>query len=466
MAADEMQDTRTEAERLADALNTLNGVSISAAQSEIGFRGSLADLTATVKENGQSMDITSEAGRKVKGAFLDAADAAMEHAQAVAEQQGSVEAGNTALEKDIRLLRETMKAAGFGKEAIDQLTASYLQVPDTVSTRMDTNVKTAVGELEGLQQKIKNTKGKSVTLNALTATAEKNLKDLGFKVTHMKDGKVKVDLPTGGTRAAITSIQRWLDAIRSKTVTVTTRHVVVGSGAGARQTGSHGTSLREADGGLVEFYAGGGVRRENHIAQIARGGTWRVWAEDETQGESYIPHARSKWPRSRLIAEETVRRLGGKGVAWNANGSVSGASRASHTPRPGPVSSAAPATRWSATTRRSRPCRRRGPTSTRRSRRRRRRPTHSARRRRTSRRSARTAAPASRSRPPGRRSRTPGPRSGRRTRACARSAPTSPRRRRPPAPAGPAGPPARSTSPRTRSSSVTRSPRRRSGART
>ncbi|MBM9621033.1 phage tail tape measure protein [Streptomyces zhihengii] len=324
MAADEMQDTRTEAERLADALNTLNGVSISAAQSEIGFRGSLADLTATVKENGQSMDITSEAGRKVKGAFLDAADAAMEHAQAVAEQQGSVEAGNTALEKDIRLLRETMKAAGFGKEAIDQLTASYLQVPDTVSTRMDTNVKTAVGELEGLQQKIKNTKGKSVTLNALTATAEKNLKDLGFKVTHMKDGKVKVDLPTGGTRAAITSIQRWLDAIRSKTVTVTTRHVVVGSGAGARQTGSHGTSLREADGGLVEFYAGGGVRRENHIAQIARGGTWRVWAEDETQGESYIPHARSKWPRSRLIAEETVRRLGGKGVAWNANGSVSG----------------------------------------------------------------------------------------------------------------------------------------------
>lgn len=40
------------------------------------------------------------------------------------------------------------------------------------------------------------------------------------------------------------------------------------------------------------------------------------------RGEAYIPLARSKRARSRDIAEETVRRLGGKGIAWNADGSV------------------------------------------------------------------------------------------------------------------------------------------------
>jgi hypothetical protein len=49
-----------------------------------------------------------------------------------------------------------------------------------------------------------------------------------------------------------------------------------------------------------------------------------VWGEPETQGEGYVPFARSKRVRSRAITEEIVRRLGGDPAAieWNANGSV------------------------------------------------------------------------------------------------------------------------------------------------
>jgi TP901 family phage tail tape measure protein len=49
---------------------------------------------------------------------------------------------------------------------------------------------------------------------------------------------------------------------------------------------------------------------EDHTAQIAPAGAWRVWAEDETGGEAYIPLAPSKRPRSRDIWRETGRRLG------------------------------------------------------------------------------------------------------------------------------------------------------------
>lgn len=49
---------------------------------------------------------------------------------------------------------------------------------------------------------------------------------------------------------------------------------------------------------------------ENHVAQIAPAGAWRVWAEPETGGEAYIPLSPAKRERSVDIWEETGRRLG------------------------------------------------------------------------------------------------------------------------------------------------------------
>ncbi|MGV0369510.1 tape measure protein [Corynebacterium aurimucosum] len=61
------------------------------------------------------------------------------------------------------------------------------------------------------------------------------------------------------------------------------------------------------DGGIdkLERYANGGAR-EDHRAQIAKGGEWRVWAEPETGGESYIPLAKSKRKRSIEILAKTA----------------------------------------------------------------------------------------------------------------------------------------------------------------
>lgn len=54
-------------------------------------------------------------------------------------------------------------------------------------------------------------------------------------------------------------------------------------------------------------YAQGGI--EDHVAQIAPAGAWRVWAEPETGGEAYIPLSPAKRKRSLAIWEETGRRL-------------------------------------------------------------------------------------------------------------------------------------------------------------
>ncbi|WP_411078501.1 phage tail tape measure protein, partial [Streptomyces sp. cmx-10-25] len=326
LTADELQDQRTEAERLSDALGILNGVSIDAAQREISFRQSLADLTETVTENGHSLDITSDKGRQVKGAFLEAASAAMAHAEAVAEQKNSQQAGQAVLEKDISLLREQMLASGFSKDAVENLIGAYAQLPPAVNTDVTANTSPAVQNLEEVKTKLENTKGKTVTVDALTKEARKALEDLGYKIKTTKGKKLSVTAPTGTAQGDVRALAAAIAALRNRNVTVTTSYVIKGKPGGPPSGTYYGsTAGRSADGNLygpaVERYAAGGMR-ENHVAQIAQP-TYRIWSEPETGGEAYIPLAPSKRVRSRAIAAETVKRLGGQ-VAWFASGGLSG----------------------------------------------------------------------------------------------------------------------------------------------
>lgn len=79
----------------------------------------------------------------------------------------------------------------------------------------------------------------------------------------------------------------------------------------------------QARGSVLDFYANGGVRRENHVAQIAPAGAWRVWAESETGGEAYLPLAPSKRARSKQILAEVAHRFGAS-VDFHAEGGLSG----------------------------------------------------------------------------------------------------------------------------------------------
>ncbi|MFD4912859.1 phage tail tape measure protein [Streptomyces virginiae] len=258
ITADQIADQRTEAEKLKDALSALNGVAISAAEKEISFRASLADLTEAVKENGHSLDVTTEKGRAVKGAFLDAAQAAMAHAQAVTEQSGTIEAGNAILEQDIAVLKRQMLAAGFSTAAVEQLIGAYAKMPTQVVTDIKAETAKAVSDLQNVQAELRNTKGKSVTIDALTAQAEQNLKALGFSVTRLPDGRVTVHIPTGPPSAAIDAIQGRINNITGRTV---------GVGVYLRATswdqdanGVPDLIQSRRNGGLVGYAGGGAIR--------------------------------------------------------------------------------------------------------------------------------------------------------------------------------------------------------------
>ena len=82
---------------------------------------------------------------------------------------------------------------------------------------------------------------------------------------------------------------------------------MIGFSGGGVYMAQGGITRAYIDGGIdkLERYANGGSK-EKHTAQIAKGGEWRVWAEPETGGESYIPLSKSKRKRSTQILAKTA----------------------------------------------------------------------------------------------------------------------------------------------------------------
>ncbi|MFI0156233.1 phage tail tape measure protein [Streptomyces lydicus] len=229
--------------------------------------------------------------------------------------------------REYKVTAKTAQAKADLQNLLKQMQA----VPGGKSLNMSAKTAGAIRDLENLKARVAGTHGKTITMNVPTAEGRRQLEALGFKIQSTHGKTVTVSVPTGGARGNVASIQSAINSLRGKTVTVRTNFVEV------RQLvvkGPTGQPLMKpnANGSVTDYYANGGIQRggvrhfaggaENHVAQIAPAGTWRVWAEPETGGESYIPLAPGKRDRSRKIAEETVRRLGGKGIAWNADGAV------------------------------------------------------------------------------------------------------------------------------------------------
>lgn len=87
------------------------------------------------------------------------------------------------------------------------------------------------------------------------------------------------------------------------------------SGAGTRRAVADGAVFARVPAALMSSWADGGIRREHHVAEVARPGEIRQWNEPETEGEAYIPLAPAKRGRSRAIVEDVVGRFGGS-IAW------------------------------------------------------------------------------------------------------------------------------------------------------
>lgn len=138
------------------------------------------------------------------------------------------------------------------------------------------------------------------------ADLDKALLDSGVDVSkkqldalHKTRTKSVLDVDNEPARRGIQSVKDWLSGlplIRNITLRTT-------------REGNAADGLINV-GGRRYMADGGTSRMSQQPAQIQSGGRWITWAEDETQGESFIPHAPSKRKRSTQILAETAHIFG------------------------------------------------------------------------------------------------------------------------------------------------------------
>ena len=288
------------AKSMTDYANIVGGL----AGTESGARSSLADTKEGVKA-GAGANLTTEAGRENDQFLRTGAEAINAYAQKLKDAGASTQ---TITEKTAGMREELVQSAAKAlksRDAAELYTAGLLAIPGEVAPTFSTPG-AAVSKAEADAMKAAALAIPSVAETQVLAPGARPSKaevdDFIKTLGNIPPEKVAA-IRTVAELAGIDAAKAGLASIRDKVVTITTRLVTVGNST------MGGLVQNAANGGIFEFYAGGGMR-ENHVAQIAPAGAWRVWAEEETGGESYIPLAESKRTRSVEIWKETGRRLG------------------------------------------------------------------------------------------------------------------------------------------------------------
>lgn len=269
------QSASGDVDSLSDALNNLGKGALDVSGAQIQLQQSIADATQAAKDNGATLDLNTQKGRDNQTALNGIASSAV----ALASAQNAAGASQDTLTATVQSGRDAFIAAaeqmGLNAQDAANLADQYGLIPANVPTLMtatgfDTSEE-AAKRVKAAIDDVPSNKGVSVTVDAYGAF--QTLDELNSYLNQLADKEAKV----GGSAA-----------------------------------GYYG--FRQANGGVVDYYAHGGFS-ENHVAQIAPAGSMRVWAEPETGGEAYIPLAASKRSRSLSIWAATGKRLGVQGFA-------------------------------------------------------------------------------------------------------------------------------------------------------
>lgn len=162
-ATGKVLEQKTAVDELTFSLDKLNGKNIAAAEGSIDFRNSLAALQQSVKDNGRSLDETSQKGRDNRTAFINAAKSAADFSAKIGDQKG-YNAGRAALIASRAELEKTAVKLGLSKKQVDLLINSFLRVPPVKRTDIDLRIAAALKNAARIQGAISQVKGKAVTV--------------------------------------------------------------------------------------------------------------------------------------------------------------------------------------------------------------------------------------------------------------------------------------------------------------
>lgn len=218
---------RQSADGLRASILALNDVNRSAYDAQIAFEGSIDALTASFKENGASLDLDTEAGRKNATAMSGAAKA---HDEMVAAGLAAGESLGAMTSKSDTLRAEMMRLATAFYDNKQEATAyvnTLLGTPGEIKTMVKLEREEAISGLKTVQAAIKKTpSAKSIKVDTLNAAAIKALEAVGLKTRNLPDGRTEVFTKNGKSLGPIGAVLRALNNLDGRTANTYTTHTI------------------------------------------------------------------------------------------------------------------------------------------------------------------------------------------------------------------------------------------------
>jgi hypothetical protein len=279
---------KASADGLRQSILALSETSRSAFDAETKFEAALDAVDKAIKDNGATLDVHSEKGRANREALSQMAGATAEAAAKARENGASWSTVSGIWDKGRKSLVDNITAITGNRREAERLANQLLRMPSP-KLRLEMRTEDAIkglGSVVAAMRKAPN--AKSVTVNALTADAISLLRDLGLKVSRMKDGRFKVTAETGTAKSNIAAVQRARDALKDKSITLSARDRASATARAIQSAidnirgksvtvttvyqtiGAEGTAARNAKN--AAGYAGGGRPRPGEVAWVGENG--------------------------------------------------------------------------------------------------------------------------------------------------------------------------------------------------
>jgi hypothetical protein len=261
---------KVSADGLRQSILALNDANRSAYDAQIGFEQAVDDLTKSFQDNGATLDLNTEAGRKNGQAMSGAAkahDEMIASGLAAGESLGSMTQKSDTLRAS--MLKLALDAFDGNKTKAQEYINTLLGAPGEIKTLVRLEKEEALTGLQNVQAEIARTPGaKEVHVSTLNGAAIKALEAVGLKTRQLPDGKTAVYTANGTALGAIGAVSKALSTLNGKTANTYTNHYTTNyvstitretfykvplmkGPAGATGGLYVGKEFRYADGGLV-----------------------------------------------------------------------------------------------------------------------------------------------------------------------------------------------------------------------
>ena len=153
------EDAEQKISDLADAIRGFGSEQLNLNDANRAVQESLAEFTASVEENGQTLDITTEAGRANSAALDGIATSYLNAAAATAENTGNAADAIPVIEAGRQAIINAGIAAGLSAEDAAAYADSLGLIPENVKTQIDADFDAAIAEANQLAQAIRDIPG-------------------------------------------------------------------------------------------------------------------------------------------------------------------------------------------------------------------------------------------------------------------------------------------------------------------